>query len=246
MSGNETIKAFSPTDKTEAHDPVYWLTMVFTYFLQNLFRDQFPSGSGMKWSPDEENSEIIITAEKPAITAIEKTPHIVCTVGSKRWSGIGLDQLQGMRISNAQRTHTDLIPGTITYHCQAREGLTAQRIAWNASLFTNIYRRVIIREGGFVNVGVQHEISPESAASAYTGQLVGDEIVSVQVMVPYYWQYQWKIVEPAYLFEKMRISLEAVASGIYSAGRSNLVRPPRIYGNEVNTVPLGQTVLVEE
>ena len=78
------------------------------------------------------------------LETIEKTPHITCVLGSGRFQGLGLDQLQGQRASDGQRTHTDLMPMTMTYHCQAKSGMTARRVAWNASFYTIQLRRIII------------------------------------------------------------------------------------------------------
>lgn len=242
--GPATTKVFNPTDGTLANDPSMWLESVFVYFLQNLFRE-FPEGSGMRWAPDEENAELLITSEKPRLDAVEKLPHIVVVIGSGRWGGVGMDQLQAMNVNTGARTHTDLIPSTVTYHCQAKHGLVARRLAFAASRYTNIYRRVIIRGGKLHHVGAQHNISGESPASAYTGPLSSSEIVSVQVTVPFFWQDQWRIMEPAEVLQGIRIALEAQANPLYSAGRANL-NPPQMRGREVTTVPLGQDILVEE
>jgi hypothetical protein len=215
-----------------------YLTRVFVYFLQNLFRD-FPEGCGMTWRPEEENTELVITAEKPRADAVEKLPHITCVLGSSRWSGVGLDQHQFVQYSNAERTHTDLMPMSVAYHCQAKEGLVARRIAWNSSFYTNILRRVIMKEGGIFQVGMNHEISAESPASMFTGPKVSDELVAVTVNVPFYWQPQWRIRKASELWRSMKMSIRInEPTQIYSAGRSMALRPPMVKGVPVNTQPL--------
>lgn len=246
MSNNSvTAKAFAKSDGTMAVDPMEWLTTVFVYFLQNLFRE-FEEGSGMRWSPEQEETEMLVTAEKPTIDALEKTPHIVCVLGAQRWSGLGLDQLQGINYQDGTRTHTDLIPATVTYHCQAKGGLVARRTAWNASYYTNVYRRVIMRCGEVFQVGVNHDIGPESPPSAYTGPLTSTEVVSVQVTVPFFYQPQWRFTPYGVLFRKMKIMITSLIQGIYSAGRSNRINPPSMGGREVTTFSLEQEVRVEE
>jgi len=127
-----TTKNFTPVGSEDEsgldNDPMYHITRVFVYFLQNLFRD-FPEGCGMKWNPNEENAEMVITGEKPTLEAIEKRPHITCVLGSGKFAGLGLDQLQTHRASDGQRTHTDLMPMSITYHCQAKPSEQPRRIA---------------------------------------------------------------------------------------------------------------------
>jgi hypothetical protein len=235
-----SVKEFDPVkDPGLDNDPMMHLTRVFVYFLQNLFRD-FPEGSGMKWSPDEENTELVVTSEKPVIAAIEKRPHITCVLGAGRWSGLGIDQLQGMRFSTGERTHTDLIPMTMSYHCMAKEGMVARRIAWNSSFFTNVLRRVIMRTGGLHHVGVQHEFSSESSLSAYVGPTVDSELVAVVVTVPFYWQPKWTIKDTrTSMFNRMSISMNvAKVTGAPLTGRVTGLNPPTIRGVPVTSEPM--------
>lgn len=239
MVKSVTSRPFSPIDNPGLdNDPVVHLTRVFVYFLQNLFRD-FPEGCGMTWRPREENTEVIITAEKPRCDSIEKLPHITCVLGSSRWSGLGLDQLQGLRYSDGTRQHTDLMPATMTYHCQAKEGMVARRLAWNASLYTGVLRRLIMRAGGIFQVGTNHDISAETPPTAFTGPKSSDELVAVTVTVPFYWQPQWRIRKASEVWRNMKMSFHInEASPMYSAARANALRPPMVNGVPVNTRPL--------
>jgi hypothetical protein len=251
MSEAVTPKTTDPKASSLAYRPRLWLSEVFVYFLQNLFRDVAPAGSGFHWAPDAldatENTEIIITAEKPKLDAIGKTPHVVCVLGAARWSGIGLDQLQKLQFATGKRTHTDLIPCTVTYHCQAKEGLVAGDLAWLCSFYTNAYRRAIMKGGGLHHVGVQHEISSESPASAYSGPLVNSEIVSVKVTVPFFWQPQWTATpQGVSLFNKMKMHLRTEMCGL-SSGRQAHVNPPQYKGKPViSSTPLDQEVREEK
>jgi len=226
---SSTLKVFDPLEKSLAADPMTQLTRTFVYFLQNTFRD-FPEGCGMKWSPEEENTEMMITAEKPRLEAIEKLPHIVCILGAAQWSNVSLDQFQRSNAHTGARTHTDLMPMSVSYHCQAKEGLHARRIAWNASLYTNTFRRVIQRYGKLHHVAPSHQISAESPASAYVGQLTNEELVSVTVTVPFYWQPQWTITDIA--AEKLRKITSTM--GI----RDRKLSPPMIKGKPAWKVTL--------
>jgi hypothetical protein len=220
------------------NDPMYYLQRLFVYFLQNLFRD-FPEGCGLRWKPDDENTEILITSEKPRLEAVEKTPHITCVLGSGRWSGLGLDQLQTQRALDGQRTHTDLMPMSMSYHCQAKEGMVARRMAWNASLATIQLRRILMRIGGLHHVGVQHQIGPEGPLTQFTGPTVENELVEVVVIVPFYWQPQWRIRRASEVWRQMRVTLRVNSvSGFYSAGRTMALRPPMAKGRPVESTPL--------
>ena len=241
--GNATIKNFEPVGMGENlgldNDPMYYLTRVFVYFLQNLYRD-FPEGHGMKWRPNVETSELAITAEKPRLSAVEKRPHITCVLGSARFSGLGLDQLQTQRASDGQRTHTDLIPMTMGYYCQAKSGLHARRLAWNSSLYTIILRRIIMRAGGLFQVGVQHDIGTERVPQMMEGAPpVDTELVEVPVIVPFYWQPQWRIRRASEVWRRMVITMNVNSvTAMYSAGRAMKVRPPMVKGVVVQTAPL--------
>jgi len=240
--GNFEIDPNNEGNDSLANDPMTYLQRLFVYFLQNLFRD-VPEGSGMRWRPDLTTTELLITGEKPKLEEIEKRPHITCVLGGGRWTGMGLDQLQKLQVSTGERQHTDLMPMTMSYHCQAKEGVVARRIAFFASISTNQLRRILMRIGGLHHVGVQHNISPEGPVTQFAasrdGALSENELVEVVVNIPFYWQPQWRIKKPSEVWRRMQLSLRVdSASPLYSAGRQNKLRPPAVKGVPVNTVPL--------
>lgn len=243
MSRSASIRNYTPRGEFDEepgldNDPMYYLQRLFVYFLQNLFRD-FPEGCGMRWKPDDENTEILITAEKPRLEAVEKTPHITCVLGSGRWAGMGLDQFQTHRASDGQRTHTDLMPMSMVFHCQAKEGMVARRVAWNASLWTIALRRILMRAGGLHQVQVNHTISPEGPMTQFTGPTVENELVEVTVIVPFYWQPQWRIRKASEVWRRMSISMRVnSANALYSAGRAAKLRPPMVKGVPVPGTPI--------
>jgi hypothetical protein len=243
MPRDVSVRSFSPVAAGETvvgldNDPMFYLIRLFVYFLQNLFRD-FPEGCGMKWNPNEERAEMVITGEKPTLEAIQSRPHITCVLGAGRFTGASLDQLQGQRTTDGQRVHTDLMPMNFAYHCQAVEGIHARRIAWNASLYTNILRRILMRTGGLHHVGMNHSISPEGPITQFTGPKAENELVEVVVNVPFYWQPQWRITKPSELWRKMIINFNVNgAAPIYSVGREAKIRPPMVKGVPVNTTPM--------
>jgi hypothetical protein len=239
MPSSETVRGYERgSTPSLGDDPMLQLTRAFVYFLQNLFKDA-PEGMGMKWRPDEETTEILITAEKPRLDAVEKKPHITCVFGEGQWAVLGIDQLMSQKMmTNGERKHTDLYSSTMSYHCQAREGLHARRIAWNASYFTNVYRRILIKGGGLHQVGMKHTITPESGPTVYTGPLSEEKIVSVVVTIPFYWQPQWLIRDPAETFRQVSINLGVPQSAKrFSAGEQAQIKRASIYGRPVEPVP---------
>lgn len=173
----------------------------------------------MRWRPEEETTEIIITGEKPRQDSLEKTPHIVCMLGAGRWAGIGLDQLLSSRVSKAERVHSDLMSMNMTYQCVAKEGLVARRIAWNASLYTNIFRRLLQRHGKLHHIGASHDISAESPPGALTGALASEELVSVVVTVPFHWQPQWLIRDPAEVLKSVKTNINVLRPSLAKPGQ---------------------------
>lgn len=229
MSSSRTIQDFEPLASGLDTDPDQWFEKLFVYFLQGYFETENFRGSGMFWTKEEENTEMIITSEKPFLTAVEKTPHISVIVGSSQWGGLGLDQLQKLLQSTGQRTHTDMISLTVAYHCQTKLGTHARRMAWNASLGTNMLRRIIMRQGGLFHVGVNHSRSAETGPTAHTGPLAEEELVSVVVTVPFFWQPQWQIRAPAPVLGKIATSLRLT---------DPVLNPPRIRGKPASSIPI--------
>ena len=239
MSSSESVRGYeSGTTPSLGDDPMLQLTRIFVYFLQNLFREA-PEGMGMKWRPNEETTEVVISDQKPMLDAVAKKPHITCVFGSGQWGGIGLDQMQHTQMTGTgDRTHTDLFSSTITYHCQSREGIHSRRLAWNSSYFTNIYRRIIMKGGRLHQVGTRHQVSPESGPSVYTGPLPEEKIISVQVTIPFYWQPKWIIREPAATFRAYAINMDVVKPAArYSAGEAARIKRASIYGRPVVPIP---------
>jgi hypothetical protein len=226
MTGGAIIQPFSPIEPGFDSDPMVQVARLFVYFLQNLFR-KFPDGCGLTWRPDEKTTELVITHEKPKLEAIEKMPHIVCVTGSGQWSNLGLDQMQTTKMLTGQRTHTDLLPMTMAYHCQAREGLHARRMAWNASLYTNVLRRLLMGTNKLHHVAPSSSISAESGPTAYVGPTSEEEIVSVVVTVPFYLQPAWTIKDPSHVLRKFDMAFRV---------RDTTLRPPRIKGRPAKTL----------
>lgn len=239
--GSVTNKGFDPTDGSLANDPAEYLATLFIYFLQNLFRD-LPESTGMKWRPEEETSDLLITNEKPTIEALEQTPHITCVLGPGQFSGIGLDQLQHRTFNTGERTHTDLFPVTIAYHCQAKNGAMAKRVAWFAGYYTGVLRRILMRVGNLHHVSPNIAISGEGPPTAYIGPAGETNVVSVVVTVPFYWQPRWHITEPSTLWRNLRVQLSVLESGwLYSADQVKGLRPPMVNGVPVLTTPIKGT-----
>jgi hypothetical protein len=236
---SETVKKFDPSvfGPDLSCDPFTQVLRVFTYFLESLFEHEEFRGSGLFWNKDEAVTEMLISAEKPRLEALEKTPHITVVLGASQWGNLGHDQMQTRKMAEEDRTHTDLVSSTVSFHCQGKEGLHCRRMAWYASQYTTIFRRMLMRQGGLHQVGSNHSISAESGPTAFLGKLTNEELVSVVVTVPFYWQPQWRIREPRALLNKIETNLRV---------RGFVATPFRVKGRPAHSIPIDQYGSFEE
>ena len=204
---SQTIKHFNPTEVSLTESPNVWLQKVFVYFLSSFFSHEEFRGTGMHWSRNEDSSELIITGQKPRVEALNKRPHIVVIPGPFSWGNLSFDQLQARNSITGTKTHTDLVSQTIGYHCQAKEGNLASSLAWFASFYTIVFRNMIQRQGQLHYVKPSPTTTSESGPTAFTGPLVTEELVSVVVNFPIFWQPKWKITPPAPIARQIGFTL---------------------------------------
>lgn len=200
----------------------------------------------MYWSKSDEESELVITGQKPRLESINDRPHIVVIPGPYAWANIGLDQLQRKSMATGERTHTDLISQSVAYHCQASEGNFASQLAWYSTYYTIMFRRILMRQGKLHHVGPNVQISAETSPTAYTGPLATEEIISVVGQVPVYWQPQWKVRDPAPVLKKFELKLGVKQPRtLLSFGGKPVYRTIPIEEYEETPVSLTQDVNVE-
>lgn len=212
---SETIKTFKPLELELHNDPFSFLEKLFTHFLQSWFAHSNFRDTGMHWVGNQgddadETTEMVITGEKPNLQTLEKVPHLVVVLGSATWAVLGLDQLQKLSMKTGQRQHTDLVPMTVAYHCQAKIGSLARRIAWYAAYGTIMFRRLIMKHGGLHQLSPALNLGSETGPSAYTGSLASEEVTSVVVTVPFFWQPQWRIRDPAPVLAAIDVALNVL------------------------------------
>jgi len=227
---SETIKKFDPLESGLSTDPYTQLQRIFVYFLQSLFEHEEFKGTGMWWDSDEKVTEMIISSEKPRLTVLEKTPHVTVIVGASQWAQLGLDQMQRRKMAVEERVHTDLISSTVSFHCQGKEGTHCRRMAWYSSQYTTMFRRLIMRQAKLHQIGMNHSISSETGPTAYLGKLSTEELVSVVVTIPFYWQPQWLIREPRSLLNRIETSLRV---------HGWRAKPFSVKGKPAYSIPIG-------
>jgi hypothetical protein len=100
-------------------------------FLQLMFSSEENVGPELVWNIEQEQSCITIVDKYVFnLDQVSSRPAIVANRGPQGWMRTsGFRQFQGENMRTGERTYTDLVRGTVTLSCFAREGLEAERIA---------------------------------------------------------------------------------------------------------------------
>ncbi|KKL57237.1 hypothetical protein LCGC14_2237450, partial [marine sediment metagenome] len=100
-------------------------------FVQLLFSDGENVGPNLVWNEDQEQSRILIVDKYVFnLEQVSTRPAIVANRGPQGWMRTsGFRQHQGTNMRTGERTYIDLVRGTVTLSCFARQGLEAEEIA---------------------------------------------------------------------------------------------------------------------
>ena len=100
-------------------------------FCQSLFSDAENVGEDLVWSPDADKSKIrIVDKYQFNFDQVQSRPAIVANRGPQIFTkSSGFRQHQETNMRTGSRTHIDLVKGSVTLSCFAREGLEAEDIA---------------------------------------------------------------------------------------------------------------------
>ena len=91
-----------------------------------------PSGEG-DYGTSTKETEIIISDSGTVNTeSVEKRPLLIINRGPFAYGNTSMDHLQSVRGSDDKKTFTDLLTGSFTLHCIAREGLEARVATYEA------------------------------------------------------------------------------------------------------------------
>lgn len=214
--------------QSAGEDPLFYYTRVFCRFLQTVF-SQFDRGY-YRWVPDELNTEITITDQATiGRESVETRPCIILSRGPASTSNIAIDQLQTNLLTGDRRVHTDLISSTMTYNVMSKEGLEAQRLAWQCARFTRAYKRTLTKMG-MHRVGEDIQIGAESPPGALIAPESDNEVTLVPVSVPFYFQDFWA-VEPV---DKNLLTRVGVTITSSTGGTTPVLRQPSVDGRPLD------------
>jgi len=183
-----------PCPFTPEEDPLYAVIRTYLAFLQSSFK-QLPEGTH-KWDATEDQTEIIITDQAPVkIESVGRVPHIVSIRGPVQSADLVMDHSQQQSMDGQQRTHRDMLPGSLTLNCIARDGVVAQRIAYIAYWFVKRFRRILLKHPLIHETGRQMMISGETSPGSLVAGDAEPGPIMVSVTVPFW-------VNEAWLFEE--------------------------------------------
>ena len=181
-----------------AEDLPLFTVKLHLLFLQEYFSNVPDSSWPGRWVDDVEKTGIVITDQAPiGEEVVQARPVIVSTRGNLGFANMGFDNLREQNNITGRRIHTDLLSGTITLQCISRQGLAAQRLAWQVARAMRAHRRVLTR-WGLHNGGQNIQVGSESPA----GSVVAGDSDSSWVTVPVYHEFQ---IQDTFSIEPMDI-----------------------------------------
>lgn len=210
MTADRSAPPGVPEPQGLAEDPYLYFTKVYLLYLQGLFQT-FRSGS-FKWSPSENDSEIMITDQAPIPgDRIEQRPALVTMRGPAQFAGMTLDQLGNVDRRTGTRVHTDLIACTMTVNCIAKTGLEAQRLGWIVQRFLGIANgKRILQSAGIHKIADNISCSGETPPGALVAPEPTSEMVNVVVTSPFFFQWTERVTPlDAPAFEAAEMYMQA-------------------------------------
>tara|TARA_R110002126_G_scaffold144720_1_gene290779 strand:+ start:246 stop:890 length:645 start_codon:yes stop_codon:yes gene_type:complete len=166
MTAKNTPSPVTQLAQLSTVDRLNMITNAFILFCRGLHRTVQP-GMG-RWHKNDNETEIYIAGMEPDEgEALNNKPRIIVQRLAAQWGGRSIGQQQTFGIFTGSKIFTDLISCPVVIRCIAREGLEAQRIAWDLSRMILVFRPEIYRAGRMQNINTgKMQISAETAMGA--------------------------------------------------------------------------------
>lgn len=164
-----------------------------------------PSGADDYGTSVKETEIIITDAGSVNTESVEKRPILVISRGPFAYGNTSMDQLLSVRGSDDKKTFTDLITGSFSIHCIAREGLEAERLASIVARAVRVYRREL-QKAGFFQIGSLVNISSETPAGSFVSGDSAPDFIDVPVTIPIYYQDSWTRTPEAEVLAKIKFT----------------------------------------
>lgn len=193
-----------------ADNPLEHLVRLCVIFAQELWKEA-PKGF-FHWEQDDEHTEMTITDDAPISPDVaEKRPAIVAVRSQTGWAGIGMDQMQELKIRTGERVITDLLSGNVSLNCMSRVKTEAEYIAWVTANHFWILRYILLKNG-FHDIGQRIQVMSPTPPGAIINGDTEAEIVSVPVVIPFHFQHTVRVSEEGLsVLKNMELSLQTRA-----------------------------------
>lgn len=182
------MEAVSPdVSFTLPEDRLLVATRAWLLFIQGLYRTRPPGY--YKWSPNMEETEIIITDQNPSqVENTNKRPIISTARGPATYSGTSLGQSMQPVFESPKKIIADLLGSSMTISVVAREGLEAQSIAYTLFRMIPIFKPQIMRLGRMHAIGNNITLTQETQQGQIVPGSSTPEWKMVQLIIPFYIQ----------------------------------------------------------
>lgn len=168
----------------EIDDRIYVAVRALILWAQGVFRSR-PVGS-YRWDPNEEASEIIITAHDPYdATRTNKRPNIVIARTAVSNGNTSMGQTLQPAFTTDTAIYTDMLQGSFVITVIAREGLEAQNIAFSLFRLLPMFRGVLNRAGRMTILPGRMSMSPEMPYQDVSPSSSAPHRRAVSVVVPF-------------------------------------------------------------
>jgi len=195
LEGNDSTSSLprSSFDDRRIPNSAIFLKRVTLEFLQILFGTR--AKGSYHYDPDDTKTDIQIADINSAdLTAVNLRPAIIAARGPLNWQGIGLGQnaIESVNMRAGSITYNDLLVGSLSISCIAREGIEAEQIA---HLVFNSFKffTPTLRKRGFFSIKSLN-IGGESLVEQEGGN---DETYIVPIYLTAQIQERWSLSEDA-------------------------------------------------
>ena len=193
------------------HDPTYHAVRTMVGFCQGIFK-ALPS-SRYRWSPDEENTQVLITGAYPLkAETISRRPAIVVGHSQTQIMNTSMGSFETQRLQTGNNVYRDLLATTIVFNCVATTGHEASSLAWFIASNLRALRPLIQRMGPFMQMGQDISIGIESPPGALLQDTTDTVAIAVPVMAQTYIPHRWEVLNPAYQVDAIRMSADTIKS----------------------------------
>lgn len=168
------------------------------------------TGDGDDYKTSEQTTEIIITDAGSVNTeTLEKRPCLIISRGPFAYNNMSMDNLLSIRGSDSMKTHTDLLSGSFTIHCIAREGLEAERLAVIVARALRVFRD-LLQKAGFFHVGTIINIGSETSPGSLIAGDSEEDFIDVPISFPVYYQDSWTVTPESTVLNKIVLTAYAI------------------------------------